>query len=96
MGNAVDLVGAEPCVIQTEADRVDGKLMRIVDASFLGVLNTREPFFLAGRNHDAVNDQRGRQFVIDGIDTENIHYALPFSGRAMPSRCHSWLTGHLE
>ena len=57
----IDVARGEPGVVQAEADRTLGELMRVVDVRFLAVFDAIEPFFLDGRDEFTVDEQcRGR------------------------------------
>ena len=71
----VDLGSPKSRMIQTKAYRLLGKLVRIVDLRFLGMLDAIEPLFLAGRHDLAVDNQCGRRFMKHSVDTENVHPA---------------------
>jgi hypothetical protein len=47
-------------MIQTKAYRLLGKLVRVVDARLLGMLDSVEPLFLACRHDLSVDQQSGR------------------------------------
>jgi hypothetical protein len=47
-------------VIQAEADRTLGELMRVVEVRCLAVLDATEPFFLDSGDELAVDQQRSR------------------------------------
>jgi hypothetical protein len=69
----VDIAATQPCVIQTETDRMLGELVRVVYVRFLTVLDAVEPFLLGGGDERAVDDQRGGGLVIHRVDSENVH-----------------------
>jgi hypothetical protein len=56
----VDIAATQPCVIQTETDRMLGELVRVVYVRFLTVLDAVEPFLLGGGDERAVDDARRR------------------------------------
>src|SRR6516165_6288623 len=57
--HVIDIAGGELGVIQAEADRTLGELMRVVEFRFLTVLDAFEPFLLDGGDERAVDEQRG-------------------------------------
>jgi hypothetical protein len=59
VGHPVDLGSVKSRMIQAKANRLFGKLVRIVDPRLLRMLDAVEPLFLAGRNDFAVNHQCG-------------------------------------
>ena len=69
----VDVAGTQPGMLQAETDGTLGELVRIVDARFLAVLDAVEPFLLGGGDERAVDQQRGGGFVIDRVDSQNVH-----------------------
>src|SRR5215472_9670597 len=71
--NMVDIAATKPGIIQTETDRMLGKLVRVVDVRLLTVLDAVEPLLLGGGDERAVDDQRGGGLVIHRVDSENVH-----------------------
>ena len=69
----VDIAATQPGIIQTETDRMLGKLVRVVDVRLLTVLDAVEPLLLGGGDERAVDDQRGGGLVIHRVDSENVH-----------------------
>ena len=64
-GDEVELLGAEPRLVQTVRDGVARK-PRVV-------FFPREPLFLRGRDDIAIDDDRGGAVVIKGGNSQNIH-----------------------
>ena len=62
-------------MFQAPADRALGKLMRIVEMRFLGVLDAVEALLLDGGDQLAVDEQRRRRLMIHRVDSENVHRA---------------------
>jgi hypothetical protein len=56
----VDCGSLKSRMIQTKAYRLLGKLVRVVDARLLGMLDSVEPLFLACRHDLSVDQQSGR------------------------------------
>jgi hypothetical protein len=73
--HAVDVGSLKSGIIQAKADRLLRKLVRIVDPRLLGMLEAVEPLFLARRHDLAVDEHCGRGFMINSIDSENVHPA---------------------
>ena len=73
VGDVIDVVGGEPGMFQAPADRALGKLMRIVEMRFLGVLDAVEALLLDGGDELAVDQQRRRGLMIHRVDSENVH-----------------------
>src|ERR1700759_1660549 len=73
VGDVIDVVGVEPGMFQTPATRALGKLMRVVEMRFLGMLEAVETLFLDGGHQLSVDEQRVRRLVIPRVDTENVH-----------------------
>jgi len=71
----VDLRSLQSRIVQTKADRLLGKLVRIVGPRLLSVLDAVDPLFLARRHDPSVDEQGGRRFMIHGVDAENVHPA---------------------
>src|SRR6202012_1599198 len=75
VGDVVDIARRQPGMFQAPADGTLGKLMRIVEMRFLGVLDAVEAFLLDGTDELAVDEQRRRGLMIHRVDTENVHRA---------------------
>src|ERR1051326_8194624 len=73
IGDVVDIIGGEPRMFQAPADGALGKLMRIVEMRFLGMLDAIEALLLNGTDQLAVDEQRSRGLMIHRVDTENVH-----------------------
>src|SRR4029453_3939040 len=69
----VDIAATQPGIIQTETDRMLGKLVRVVDLRLLTVFDAVEPLLLAGDDEHAVDDQRGGGLVIHRVNAENVN-----------------------
>jgi hypothetical protein len=76
VSNAVYLGSLKSRMVQAKANRPLRQLVRIVDASLFGMLDSIEPLFLARRHDLAVDQQSGGRFMIHSIDPENVHSAL--------------------
>src|SRR5262249_47210427 len=71
----VDIAATQPGVIQTETDRMLGKLVRVIDVRLLTVLDAVEPLLLGGGDERAVDDQRGGGLGIHRV--ESVYDHLP-------------------
>ena len=71
--DVIDIAGGEPGVVQAEADRTFGELMRVVEFGLLAVLDAIEPFLLDGGDERAVDEQRGGRLVIHRVDSKDVH-----------------------
>ena len=72
--HVIDIAGGEPGVIQAEADRTRGELMRVVDVRRLAMLDAIEPLFLDGGDKFAIDEQRGGRLVVHRVDSKNVHW----------------------
>ncbi len=73
----VDIGGAQPGLAQAPAGG-HGRLFPGREGHRpLAVLAAAEAFFLGGGHHHAVDHERGRRVVEDGVDAENPHACLP-------------------
>ena len=71
--HAVDVTGEESGVLQAERDRLLGQDLRVVYARFFAMLDAGEPLLLAGGHHLAIDNQCGRGFMKDRIESKNVH-----------------------
>src|SRR6185437_1583757 len=72
VGDMIEIAGLEARMIEAVADRALRQLVRIVDIGQLAVLDAIEPLFLDGDHELAIDQQRSRGVVIDGVDSKDI------------------------
>src|SRR5262249_1475922 len=73
IAHMVDVARPQPRMLQTEFDGTLGELVRVVDARLFAVLDAVEPFLLGGGDERAVDQHRRGGFVIDRVDSQNVH-----------------------
>jgi hypothetical protein len=57
IGHVIDIAGSKPGMVQAEADRPFGQLMRVVEFRRLGMFDAIEPLLLDGGDDHAVDQQ---------------------------------------
>ena len=65
IAHVIDVIGAEPGIVQAEADCLLGKLVRVVDVRQFSMLDAIKPLLLCGDNELAVDEQGHCGIVID-------------------------------
>ncbi len=73
ISDVIDIGCRQPGVVQAEADRTFGHLMRIIELRRFTVLDAVEALLLDGGNELAVDQQRCRGLMVNGIDSKDVH-----------------------